>query len=61
MTVVKLRKRFAKDVFLISAYKNSKMAKNVFFEAKNHKNVDKKVLSWPKVMVNSLKNQKKLV
>ena len=37
------------------------MAKNVFFEAKNHKNVDKKVLSWPRVMVDSLKNQKKLV
>ena len=37
------------------------MAKNVFFEAKNHKKFDKMELSWPTEMVDSLKNQKKLV
>ena len=33
----------------------------MIFEAKNHKKFDKMELSWPKEMVDSLKNQKKLV
>ena len=33
----------------------------MIFEAKNHKKFDKMELSWPTEMVDSLKNQKKLV
>ena len=35
------------------------MAKK-FFEAKNHKKIDKKMLSWRREMVDSLENQKKI-
>ena len=60
MTVVKFRTTFGKNIFEF-CLKNSKMPKNVFFEAKNHKKFDKMVLSWPREMVDSLKNQKKIV
>ena len=33
----------------------------MIFEAKNHKKIDKMELSWPTEMVDSLKNQKKIV
>ena len=48
-----LKKIFWKKIFL-----DEKMAKNMFFEAKNHKKIDKKVLNWPREMVDSLKIRK---
>ena len=50
------KKIFSKNFFL-----DEKLSKNVIFEAKNHKKFDKMQLSWPKEMVDSLKNQKKIV
>ena len=50
------KKFFTKKHFL-----DEKLGKNVIFEAKNHKKFDKMELSWPTEMVDSLKNQKKLL
>ena len=50
-----------KKIFSKKNFLDEKLSKNVIFEAKNHKKFDKMELSWPTEMVDSLKNQKKLV
>ena len=53
-------KRMTKNIFSKKDFLDEKLGKNVIFEAKNQKKIDKKVLSWPREMVDSLKIQKKL-
>ena len=44
--------------FLQKNFFRMKKWQNLFFEAKNHKKIDWKVLSWPREMVDSLKIRK---